>query len=106
VFARWSAQLQSLLWEARPQLHDEVDTGRLARFVIATLEGALLVSRVDRDANALRGIAWDLKRFVAMHVREPAVVLAAGRRGRRARRRRTPPLRRRCRRRRSRSGSS
>jgi TetR/AcrR family transcriptional repressor of nem operon len=78
VFARWSAQLQSLLWEARPQLHDEVDTGRLARFVIATLEGALLVSRVDRDANALRGIAWDLKRFVAMHVREPAVVLAAG----------------------------
>ncbi|MDF1503570.1 TetR/AcrR family transcriptional regulator [Roseisolibacter sp. H3M3-2] len=78
VFARWSAQLQSLLWEARPQLHDEVDTGRLARFVIATLEGAMLVARVDRDADALRAIAYDLKRFVAMHVREPAVVLGAG----------------------------
>src|SRR3712207_5593660 len=51
VFARWAAQLQSLLWEARPQLHDDVDTGRLSRFVIATLEGALLVSRVDRDAG-------------------------------------------------------
>jgi TetR/AcrR family transcriptional repressor of nem operon len=78
VFARWSAQLQSLLWEARPQLHDEVDTGRLARFVIATLEGALLMSRVDRDAAALRDIAFDLKRFVAMHVREPAALLGAG----------------------------
>lgn len=77
VFARWSAQLQSLLWEARPQLHDEVDTGRLARFVIATLEGALLMSRVDRDAAALQGIAHDLRRFVAMHVREPSAVLTA-----------------------------
>jgi TetR/AcrR family transcriptional repressor of nem operon len=79
VFARWAAQLQSLLWEARPQLHDDVDTGRLSRFVIATLEGALLVSRVDRDAGALRDIAYDLKRFVAMHVREPSAVLGAGR---------------------------
>ncbi|MGZ9246911.1 MAG: TetR/AcrR family transcriptional regulator [Gemmatirosa sp.] len=77
VFARWSAQLQSLLWEARPQLHDEVDTGRLARFIIATLEGALLVSRVDRDAAALQGIAHDLRRFVAMHVREPGPLLTA-----------------------------
>ena len=77
VFARWSAQLQSLLWEARPQLHDEVDTGRLARFVIATLEGALLMSRVDRDPAALQGIAHDLRRFVAMHVREPSAALTA-----------------------------
>lgn len=78
VFARWAAQIQSLLWEARPQLQDDVDTGRLARFVVATLEGALLVSRVSRDVGALQGIAHDLKRFVAMHVREPAVVLGAG----------------------------
>ncbi len=79
VFARWAAQLQSLFWEARPQLHDDVDTGRLARFVIATLEGALLVSRVDRDPVALREIAHDLKRFVAMHVREPGALLGAAR---------------------------
>ena len=79
VFARWAAQLQSLFWEARPQLQDEVDTGRLARFVIATLEGALLVSRVDRDPVALREIAHDLKRFVAMHVREPGALLGTGR---------------------------
>lgn len=77
VFARWAAQLQALLWEARPQLHDDVDTGRLSRFVIATLEGALLMSRVDRDACALQGIAHDLRRFVAMHVREPGALLTA-----------------------------
>lgn len=77
VFERWAAQLQSLLWEARPQLHDDVDAARLARFVIATLEGALLMSRVHRDVAALEGIAYDLKRFVAMHVREPGSLVGA-----------------------------
>jgi TetR/AcrR family transcriptional repressor of nem operon len=75
VFERWAAQLRSLLWEAREQLADDVDTGRLARFVIATLEGALLMARVNRDAAALEGIAYDLKRFVAMHVREPGALV-------------------------------
>jgi TetR/AcrR family transcriptional repressor of nem operon len=75
VFERWAAQLQSLLWEARPQLHDDVDAARLARFVIATLEGALLMSRVHRDVASLEGIAYDLKRFVAMHVREPGTLV-------------------------------
>lgn len=71
VFERWASQIQSLLWEARPQLVDEVDAARLSRFIIATLEGALLMSRVQRDLTALQGIATDLKRFIATHVREP-----------------------------------
>ena len=75
VFERWAAQIRSLLWEARPLLQDDVDTARLARFIIATLEGALLVSRVNRDVAALQGIATDLKRFVAMHVREAGALL-------------------------------
>ena len=77
VFERWAGQLQSLFWEARPQLVDDVDTARLARFVIATLEGALLMSRVNRDGAALQGIAYDLKRFVAMHVRESGAFVGA-----------------------------
>ncbi len=77
VFERWAAQIRSLLWEARPLLHDDVDTARLARFVIATLEGALLMARVHRDAAALEGIAYDLKRFVAMHVRDAGPLLGA-----------------------------
>jgi len=71
VFERWASQIQSLLWEARPQLVDDVDAARLSRFIIATLEGALLMSRVQRDLTALQGIATDLKRFISMHVREP-----------------------------------
>lgn len=77
VFERWAAQIQSLLWEARAQLHEGVDAARLARFVVATLEGALLMARVHRDPVALEGIAHDLKRFVAMHVREPGGFVGA-----------------------------
>ena len=74
VFERWAGQIQSLLWEARGQLGDDVDAARLSRFIIATLEGALLMSRVQRDVSVLQGIAADLKRFVASHVREGATV--------------------------------
>lgn len=70
VFDRWARQLQALLWEMRPTLADDVDSARLSRFIIATLEGALMMSKVNRDAEMLRGIATDLKRFVHMHVRE------------------------------------
>lgn len=70
VFERWASQLQSLLWEARPYLNDDADTVRLSRFIIATLEGALMMSKVSRDADMLRGIAADLKRFIGTHMRD------------------------------------
>lgn len=69
AFERWTGQVQSLLWEARDQLAEGVDAGRMARFVVATLEGALMMARVTRDVGMLPGIATDLKRFVAMHLR-------------------------------------
>ncbi|MGH7719984.1 MAG: TetR/AcrR family transcriptional regulator [Gemmatimonadaceae bacterium] len=70
VFDRWAEQIQALLWEVRPRLVADADTARLSRFIIATLEGALLMSKVQREREDLEGIAEDLKRFVAMHVRE------------------------------------
>jgi TetR/AcrR family transcriptional regulator, transcriptional repressor for nem operon len=70
VFDRWSAQLQSVLWEARPQLRDDADIARMARFIIATLEGALMVSRVNRDVTQLESIGAELKRFIAVQRRE------------------------------------
>jgi TetR/AcrR family transcriptional regulator, transcriptional repressor for nem operon len=70
VFERWSAQLQSVLWEARPLLRDDVDLARLARFIIAALEGALLMGRVTRDRSQLEAIADDLKGFIAAQRRE------------------------------------
>lgn len=77
VFDQWTAQLGSLLLEARAQLVDGVDVARLARFIIATLEGAMLIARVARDPAALQEIAHDLKRFVAMHMREPGMYAGA-----------------------------
>ena len=74
VFERWASQIRSLLWEARPQLQDDVDAVRLSRFIIASLEGAVLMTRVKRDITVLEGIAIDLKRFIMMHVREGAWV--------------------------------
>ena len=73
VFERWASQIRSLLWEARPQLRDDVDAVRLSRFIIATLEGAVLMTRVKRDLSMLEGIAIDLKRFIAMHVRDASI---------------------------------
>jgi len=37
----------------------------MARFIVATLEGALFMSRVKRDAAVLKTIATDLQRYVA-----------------------------------------
>lgn len=84
VFGRWASQIEALLWEARPKLVEGTDTARLARFVIATLEGAILVSRVQRDPAALEGIATDLKRFIAMHVRDGGRAVRDPRDGREA----------------------
>jgi len=80
VFERWATQLQALFWEARMELVQHADAARLARFVVATLEGAILMSRVKRDPESLEEIAADLKRFISMHVRGrmPAVVSRAG----------------------------
>jgi TetR/AcrR family transcriptional regulator, transcriptional repressor for nem operon len=70
AFERWTMQVRALLSEAQPRLAEGADAERLSRFVIATLEGALLMARVTREVGALHGIAADLKRFVGMHLRD------------------------------------
>ena len=75
VFERWAQQLQALLWELRDQLRDGVDAARLARFIIAALEGGMLMTRVARDATVMEGIGDDLKRFVATHLHDGELLL-------------------------------
>ena len=72
VFRGWSAQIQALLVEARDRLSEDADPQRLARFIVATLEGATQLSRLKRDATVLSGIALDLKRFIGTHERRMA----------------------------------
>ena len=76
VFDRWCDQIRSLLEQADGRLRDDVDPARIARFVIATLEGAVLMTRVTREIRVMQGIADDLKRFIAMHVHSDAGVRA------------------------------
>ena len=76
VFEHWANYLYSLLWEARPYLEDDVDIARLARFIIATIEGAWIMSRVKRDIAVMEDIAAELKRYVASQTRRDA--LASG----------------------------
>lgn len=75
VFERWAQQLQGLLEELREQLRDGVDSARLARFIIAALEGGMLMTRVTRDVQVMVGIGEDLKRFVASHLRDGELLL-------------------------------
>ncbi len=69
VFRGWSAQIQALLDEAHDQLTDDADPQRLARFIVATLEGATQMARLKRDPTVLSGIALDLKRFISTNQR-------------------------------------
>ena len=70
VFDPWALQLQSRLWELRLQLKENVDAARLSRFIVASLEGGMLLTRVKRDASVMVGIGEDLKRFIATHLRD------------------------------------
>jgi TetR/AcrR family transcriptional repressor of nem operon len=72
VFERWAGQLQSLLWELRDRLREGVEVERLARFIIAALEGGMLMTRVKRDVTVMQGIGEDLKRFLWTHLRDGA----------------------------------
>ena len=78
VFDSWAGQLQSLLWELRSQLRECVDPARLARFIIAALEGGMLMTRVKRDATVMVGIGEDLKRFIATQLRDGDRLLIPG----------------------------
>lgn len=74
VFEQWAAQLRALLDELSGQLREGVDTGRLARFIVATLEGGMLMTRVHRDVTVMQGIGEDLKHYVSLQMREGSVV--------------------------------
>jgi TetR/AcrR family transcriptional repressor of nem operon len=78
VFEGWTAQLQALLWEARSRLRGDSDPERMARFMVATLEGAFFMSRVKQESTLLAGVAAELKRYVTSQLQESPRASAAG----------------------------
>lgn len=69
VFRSWTEEIAGLLTQAQNRLEEDTDPLRLARFIVATLEGATTMARMKRDVSLMHGVATDLKRFVAGHVR-------------------------------------
>lgn len=68
VFSQWAGQLEALLMEAEGQFRDGFDASRLALFIVATLEGGMLLTRVKRNATVMAGIGEDLKGFIVMQL--------------------------------------
>lgn len=68
VFGRWTGAVQALLEERPRLLAAGTDAARLARFVVASLEGGLMLARVSQDPGVLPGISADLKRFIGIHL--------------------------------------
>lgn len=73
VFRSWTDEISGLLEQVRDRLEEDAEPLRLARFVVATLEGATTMARMKRDVSLMHGVATDLKRFVAGHVKRSAV---------------------------------
>lgn len=71
VFRNWTQEISGLLSQAKDQLEADTDPQRLARFIVATLEGATTMARMKRDVGVMHGVAMDLKRFVSAQVRRP-----------------------------------
>lgn len=69
VFRSWTDEIAGLLGQVKDRLEEDADPNRLARFIVATLEGATTMARMKRDVSLMHGVAADLKRFVAGHVR-------------------------------------
>lgn len=69
VFRSWTEEIAGLLAQIEDRLEDDADPLRLARFIVATLEGATTVARMKRDVSLMHSVAADLKRFVSGHLR-------------------------------------
>ena len=69
VFSQWSDALTELLDEMRAQLVSGTDSARLALFIVAGIEGGMLLARVKREQRVMRNVGEDLKSYIGMHLR-------------------------------------
>lgn len=71
IFREWTDLVKRLLEEAktRGELPQEADAGRLARHIVACLEGGIMLSRLTKDGSDMRGCIESVK---AMLMKRPA----------------------------------
>lgn len=67
----WTDRLAKIAAEGieRGEIEPGVDAEKLARVVIASLEGALLISRLERDEEPLREVQEHLDKYLEQNVR-------------------------------------
>jgi TetR/AcrR family transcriptional repressor of nem operon len=69
VFDQWRTCLEDALSRARADgvLSDEADAGRLASFLVAAIEGAILLTKVQKDIGVMEGCVRELKAHLALY---------------------------------------
>jgi len=62
----WKNKLQTIVKQAakRGELHPGIDPKAVAILIIATLEGALMITRIERNDGALRQVQAHLNRYI------------------------------------------
>jgi TetR/AcrR family transcriptional repressor of nem operon len=81
-FERWRQWLAATLARARAEgaLAPDVDAEALARFLVAGIEGAILLTKVQKDIGVMEHCVAELQRHLGLYRRpEGAVTTGAGR---------------------------
>ena len=70
VFEDWRIRVAGVLQKAKisGQFNDHMDSTRLAQFVIAGVEGGLLLSKVKKDIKVLENCFKELKTHIRLYV--------------------------------------
>jgi TetR/AcrR family transcriptional repressor of nem operon len=79
AFDRWRECLGAALARAQAAgaLAADVDPDGLARFLVASLEGAILLTKVQKDIRIMEGCVAELRRHLALYRREPVMARAS-----------------------------
>ena len=69
AFDRLRSRIEDALAQARAQgtLHGDVNISRLAHFIIAGFEGALMMGKLHKDADVVAGVVEELKGHLAQY---------------------------------------
>jgi TetR/AcrR family transcriptional regulator, transcriptional repressor for nem operon len=69
LFTAWQARLATALESARRrgELDSRSDPETVARFVVASLEGAILLAKVSKDIRVMEQCVAELKRYLALY---------------------------------------
>lgn len=69
VFSGWRERLMEVLadGQARGQVSRECDPTSVAQFLVASLEGAILITKVTKDIGVLERCVGEMKRYLAIY---------------------------------------